>query len=296
MESVMLLKGVQIGGYAHMIPEWLLERPREGVNVRFFGMEEEGTPCGVAVLGEEERVLTLQYLYLEENYRGEGRGQRFLNELLLDAYHGQNDTFRVAYVPEEFPQIERLLKAYPFTQEEEPVASFTCTLGQLMENKYIQGAYGSNVRALSECQEEGLRTLSQIMEERGDALVKMPLEKKDYVADCSAVVLEKGSPAGILLVREEGKGEVSIPLLVNYSANVTAPVEMIRFAVQAGSQNYPKETVCRFAVVSESLLQFLEKLGFTFGNKRRLCTLELSYFEPYERNAQSYLDDEYYNL
>lgn len=290
METVKLLKGAQIGAYAYMIPAWLLERPREGVNVRFWGMEEDGTPCGVAVLTEEERVITLQHLYLEENYRGEGRGQRFLNELLLDAYHGQNYTFRVAYVPEEFPEMEGLLRGYPFTQEEEQIASFTCTLGQLMENKYIQGAYGSNVRALSECQEEGLRMLSQTMEERGEALVKMPLEKKDYVADCSAVVLEKGSPTGILLVREEGKGTLSIPLLVNYSSNVTAPVEMIRFALQKGSQNYPKETLCRFAVVSDSLLQFLEKIGFTFGKKRRMCTLPLSYFKDFEREAQNELD------
>ncbi len=296
MEKVFLLKWTQIGAYAHMIPDWLLEESREGVTVQFWGMEEEGIPCGVAVLSEEEQVVTLQYLYLEEDYRGEGRGQRFFNQLLLDAYHRHHATFRVAYVPDEYPEMERLLRSFPFREEEEQIGSFVCTLGQLMENPYIRGTYGNSVQALSQCSEAGLRKLSQAMEERGDALVKTPLEKKNYVADCSAVVLEKGEPAGILLVREEKNGEVSIPLLVNYSDNVTAPVEMIRFAVQEGNKKYSKDTICRFAVISESLLQFLEKLGFTFGKKRRVGTLELSYFTSYEKSAQNYLDDDYYNL
>lgn len=290
MENYNLLQGERLNAYAHMIPEWLFTSPKEGGEVQFFGMSDSGIPCGAAVLSREEDVLTLLYIYVEKAYRGEGRGQRFFAELLHRAYHSSDRIFRVRYIPGEYPKLERLLSGYPFVQEEEAVGSFSCTLGELQKLKYLQGA-GSNVKALSECTEESLRPLYQEIAAREDDLVEMPLDRQDYIAECSAVALENGKPAGLLLVREDKEGEMSIPYLVNYSENITAPVDMIRFALQEGGKKYSPETICRFAVVSEKLLQLLEKLGMTFGKKRQQCTLKLSYFAPYEQSAQIKTDE-----
>lgn len=290
MEEYVLLQGERMRAYAHMIPDWLFTRQEEGREVQFWGMSDFGNPCGVAVLSGEDGVLTLQYIYVEEAYRGEGKGQRFFAELLHRAYHSQNRVFRVRITPEEYPKLERLLWGYPFVQEEEETGSFTCTLGELQTLKYLQGAY-SNVKALSECTEESLRPLYQEIAERMDDLTDMPVNRQDYIAECCAVAMDNGKPAGLLLVREDKPGEISIPFLVNYSQNITAPVEMIRFAVQEGGRNYPPETICRFAVISETLLRLLEKLGMTFGKKRKQYTLELSYFAPYERTAQLDIDE-----
>lgn len=290
MERIDLLQGESLGAYAHMIPEWLFTRPKEGGEVQFFGMSDNGIPCGAAVLSREEDVLTLQYIYVEEAYRGEGRGQRFFAELLYRAYHSPDRFFRVRYIPGAYPKLERLLSGYPFVQEEEEVGSFSCMLGQLQRLKYLQGA-GSNVKALSECTEESLRPLYQEIAAREDDLVEMPLNRQEYIAECSAVALENGKPAGLLLVRKDKEGEISIPYLVNYSKNITAPVDMIRFALQEGGKKYSPETICRFAVVSETLLRLLEKLGMTFGKKRQQCTLELSYFAQYEQSAQLEIDE-----
>lgn len=290
MEEYFLLEGDRIGAYAHMIPEWLFTRTEEGTEVQFWGMSDMGEPCGAAVLSGEDGVLTLQYIYIEKAYRGQGKGQRFFAELLYRAYHSPNRIFRVRYIPGEYPKLERLLSGYPFAQGEEEIGSFSCTLGELLRLKYLQGA-GNNVKALSECTEESLRPLYQEIAAREDDLVEMPLNRQEYIAECSAVALENGKPAGLLLVRKDKEGEISIPYLVNYSKNITAPVDMIRFALQEGGKKYSPETICRFAVVSETLLRLLEKLGMTFGKKRQQCTLELSYFAQYEQSAQLEIDE-----
>lgn len=290
MEEYFLLEGDRIGAYAHMIPEWLFTRTEEGTEVQFWGMSDMGEPCGAAVLSGEDGVLTLQYIYIEKAYRGQGKGQRFFAELLYRAYHSPNRILRVRYVPGEYPKLERLLSGYPFAQGEEEIGSFSCTLGELLGLKYLQGA-GNNVKALSECTEESLRPLYQEITEREDDLVELPLNRQAYAADCSAVAMDNGKPAGLLLVREDKPGEMSIPFMVNYSKNITAPVDMIRFAVQTGGKKYSLETICRFAVVSETLLRLLEKMGMTFGKKRQQSTLELSYFDRYEQSAQIAIDE-----
>lgn len=295
MEEYILLQGEQIGQYVHMVPDWLLMDFGKD-HTQFWGMEEEGVPYGVAVLQEEEQVVTLQYLYLEEPYRKVGRGQRFLTQLLLNAYHEGQHAFQAHYLPGEYPEMERLLRSYPFLQEEESLGSVICTLEELSENKYIQGTYGNHIRALSECTEEGIRSFCQILEERGVGLVDLPINKADYVAECSAVLMEKGNPVGMLLVKEEKTGEITIPFLINFSSNVTAPIEMIRFAVQMGKNKYPKSTVCKFAIISESLLQFIEKIGIHSVKRRCVGILELSYFTKFEKDVESYLDDEFYNI
>lgn len=291
MERYSLLREQEAADYTYMVPEWLLGEWRREEQMQLFGMSEDGAACGVALLRSEEGTVTLLYLYLTEEYRGEGRGIRFFAELLFRAYHSGAGVFQVRYLPGEYPKLERLLDGYPFEEQEEMLGVFTCTLGELAENKFLKGTYG-NVRALSQCTEEGLRLLYQEIAAKGEALVEMPVRKEDYLADCSAVVLEKGKPAGLLLVREGKNGEVEIPLLVNLSGNVAAPVEMIRFAVQTGSGKYAPETVCRFAVISEGLMQVLEKMELSGAKKRRLGSLRLSYFARYERAAERYIKGE----
>lgn len=290
MEEYVLLQKDNMGAYAHMIPAWLFMKPGEEKEVQFWGMSDFKTPCGVAVLSREEEVITLQYLYVEIAHRGQGKGQRFLAELLYRARQASARIFQIGYIPGEYPKLERLLQGYPFLEQEEEITSFTCTLRELQNLKVLQGN-SNHVKALSQCTEESLRPFYQELVERGDDLETVPLNRQEYVAECSAVAMDNGKPAGLLLVREDKPGEIEIPFLVSYSQNITAPVDMIRFAFQAGSRKYLPETICRFAVISETLMHLLEKMGMTFGKKRRKCILELSYFDRYESAAQLEIDD-----
>lgn len=288
MERIFCLQEAELAAYVPMVPEWLFRESQEEA-VQLWGMAEGEIPCGVAVLHREEGAVTLRYLYIAEAYRKEGKGSRFLAELLYNAYHDGYQNFQVHYMPGEYPKLERLLTGYPFVHREEMVGSFSCTLGELIENPYLQGACG-NVRALSQCTEESMRALYQEIMERGDDLVELPVQREQYLADCSAVAMEQGKPAGLLLVKEGKNGSVEIPFLLNYGENVAAPIEMIRFAVQTGSRKYPRETSCSFAVVSRTLLQLLEKMGIPQGKRRQQAVLSLSYFAAYEKAAQRYID------
>ena len=291
MENYKLLEEEQLRGYAYMIPRWLLESPREGADVQFWGVEESGIPCGAAVLSGEPGILTLQYMYMDEVFRKEGRGTKFLAELLHNAYHAGKREFRVRLIPGAYPEFEKLLNGYPFRREEERIGNFSCTLEELSQIKYFQGGFGS-VESLSVCTNEELSPFYQKVIAREADLVEMPLNKNDYLADCSAVFMDQGKPAGLLLVKEDGEGAVTIPLLVSLSKNLAAPIEMMRFSVQEGSRCYPPDTVCSFAVIDEALFQALEKLGMNFAKKRQRYTIELSYFADYDRRVQRYINGE----
>lgn len=286
----MVLNKQQLLSYVHMIPQWLLESDIEGEEVEFWGMEDWEVPCGVAVLNREDGVPTLKHLYVEKEYRESGRGSRFLTEILYRVYKRGDVRFQIKYIPKQYPELERLLRSYPMTCREEVIGSAFCTIKELAELKYLQGDF-HNVQALSECTEESLTPLYQEIIRRQADLVELPLKKKDYLAEYSAVAMENGRPSGLLLVKEDEFG-VTVPFLINVSENIAAPIEMIRFTLQKGSKAYPPETICRFAIVNESLLQILEKIGISTIQKRQCYTIELSRFYEYEQDVEAHIEVE----
>lgn len=285
MDSYIRLTEDMLPMFAPMIPGWLIESRMDGTDTEFWGMNSFGIPGGAAVLKREGDEKILQYLYIAKDLRGAGRGSRFLLELIYKAHQEGCRRFVTSYMQGQYPAFEKLLLAYPFDSREEMVGSYSCTIQELTKLPYLQGRYGS-ISPLSKCTEESLKPFYRTLMEEGENLVELPLKKQDYLAECSAVVLEDGKPAGLLLVKREGENAVNIPLMVNYSRNLAAPIEMIRFAVQTTSKVCTPETVCHFSVINEALLQLLEKLGIKPAAKRQRCSLELSFLVSYEQQVE----------
>lgn len=291
MDYFFRLTEEMLSAYEPMIPRWLLESRMDGRDTEFWAMESFGSPAGVAVLRQEDGDKILQYLYITERMRGVGRGSSFLLELMYQAHREGCRRFLTSYMQGEYPAFERLLMAYSFDQEEELIGSYRSSIQDLLQLPYLQGRYG-NVKPLSQCTEESLRPLYRSLVELGEDMVDLPLKKQDYLAEFSAVTMEEGKPAGLLLVKQEGEQELSIPLMVNLSHNVAAPIEMIRFALQTASKTLPLETVCHFVVVNETLLKLLEKVGIHPAAKRMKRGLDLSYFEVYDQEVEDKLFEE----
>lgn len=291
MDYFFRLTEEMLSAYEPMIPRWLLESRMDGRDTEFWAMESFGIPAGVAVLKQEDGDKILQYLYIAECMRGAGRGSSFLLRLLNQAHREGCRRFVTSYMQGEYPAFERLLLAYPFDREEELVGSYRCSIQELMQLPYLQRHYG-NIKPLSQCTEESLRPLYRSLVELGEDLVDLPLNKQDYLAEYSAVVLEEGKAAGLLLVKKEGEHELNIPLMVNLSRNVVATIEMICFAVQTAGRVCPPETVCSFVVINETLLKLLEKIGIKPAAKRQCRRLELSYFDAYELEVEKKVFEE----
>lgn len=288
MEDFRQLQQRELFKYAHMIPRWLMEEALEDDGIEIWGMEDWDEACGAAVISRKPDVVELLHLYIAKDYRNSGRGGRFLMELMYYAYRLGASQFQVKYIMEQFPEMERLLSSYPMQiGEPEMVGNAESTLGELAELHYLKGGYGS-VKALSECTKEGLSHLYGEIISKGLDWVPIPLKKEEYLAKYSAVAMESGRPAGLLLVKEAEDG-VFIPYMVNLSSNAAAPIEMIRFAVQKGSENLEPDIKCHFVVINETLLALLEKLGMKI-QKRRCAALDLSYFEECERNVTAYIE------
>ena len=283
MEDFRKLEQRELSRYGHMIPKWLLRDSLEDDTLEIWGMEDWEEACGAAVISRKPDVVELLHIYIAEEYRGNGRGSRFLTELIYYAYKLGASRFQVKFIAEQFPKLEKLLKGYPMQQAEtEMVGNVESTLEELAQLPYLKGSYG-NIRALSECTTEGLSSLYTEISSRGLDWVEFPLKKEDYMTDYSAVVMEGGKPAGLLLVKKT-EGGVMIPYMVNLSRNVAAPVEMIRFAVQKGIKKLPLDTKCQFAIINGILLTLLEKMGMKV-RKRQCAELDLSYLEESEQSV-----------
>ena len=291
MDQFLILTGKQRKSFESMIPQWLLDRYTDGMDMDFWGMVCDGMPGGAAVVAEGVREQTLMYLYVAEEYRKAGRGSAFLRELLYHAYKEGFGSFVIRYMPGQYPEFEDLLRPYPFRKEEEEVGSFSCPLQELLKIPQLHGPYGS-VRPLSECSEQSLQPFYRTLVENGEAMAEVPVRKQDYLTDCCAVAWEENKPVGMLLVKKVSDQEVTIPLLVNVSHNVLAPMEMMRFVIEAGSRVLPPETICSFHVVNGSLMKLLGKIGVPGMTKRQRCTLDLSFFEAFDLKVEKEIFEE----
>lgn len=288
MEDFFLLRESQLADYAHMIPDGWKEQTWETAAVQYWGAAYLGMPCGAAVVSSEPETLWLHHIYIAADFRKSGIGLRFLTKLLLYAYHDGKKYLRLRCMQGAYKELERLLTAYPFTYQEENIGSFSCTLGQLLQNPYFRGKY-REIQPLAKCSEASLKPFYQKIQQQEENMAGFPLNKKEYLPDVCSVKLEQGKPAGILLVRAEAAGEVRIEYLLNYASDVAAPLEMLCFAVQRGSRLYPPETICHFDIVNETLFRIVEKMGLTPDARKRCYTMELSYFARYEKKVNSYI-------
>lgn len=285
MDEYILLTEEQRREYEPMIPQWILHLEKEYVDVDFWGMRSFGSPGGVAVLSEEGKEMKLLYLYLTEEYRHTGRGSAFLQELINHAYERGCQSFVVSYIPGVYQDFEELLLQYDFHREDEKTASFSCSLQELLMIPQLQGSFKS-VKSLPACSEQSLHSLYRTMMEAGEDYVDLPLRKQEYLGKCCAVAMEENQPAGLLLVKTVSEKEITIPLMVNYSHNVMAVMDMMRFALQQAQKLLPSDTSCHFDVVNESLVLLLEKLGIPITAKRQRCTLDLSYLKEIEEEVK----------
>lgn len=287
MEFVRQLEESEYDSCRRMLPAWLHENIMENDEMELWGIKDFGTICGVAVISREADFVRLCHIYVEEKYRGSGRGGRLLFELIYNAHIYGASQFIVKYIPGRYPGLQNLLRNYPMMISEETVGSVSCTLENLLTSKALVGEY-KNIKSLAECPQTELSAFYREIVDKGLDWVEMPIDKKDYLADFCAVKTEGGKPTGLLLIKEQKDG-ISIPLMVNVSDSVTAPIEMMRYALQKIVKTYPTNTSVHFEVVNESLLMLFERLGVSV--ERRCCaSLDLSYFAESERTVDAYLD------
>ncbi len=287
MGESILLNEKQLQRYVHMIPDRFLEHTWAEAALQFWGMERAGIPYAIAVTDCEGDTFMLQYIYITEKFRGMGKGTQLMTELLLYAYHAKRKSFQIRCLAGEYKKLERMLGGYPFQREEEGLGSFSCQLSELVQNPYFQGSYG-NVAALADCSSKSLRAFSKKLERWGEELIELPLDKSDYLAECSSVVLEKGKIKGILLIRQEQEKKCRVCCLLSHSTHIAAPIWLLRYAIQRAGSCCPPDTLCHFEVVNKTLLRILEKMGVKAAAKRWCYTLELSYFARYEAAAWAY--------
>jgi len=282
MEDFWILKSEDMWRFDYMIPDWILQLDPILEDITFWGMTDWNEPCGVAVTTIENGIPTMIYLYIDPDYRRSGKAERLIREIMYQSYKRGSDCIRVKYIPDKYPQIVNLLRLFPGEKEEEFVGTASGTIEEFLGLKYLQGNTGS-VKALSQCTQASLRSLYKKIVEQGEDLIELPPKKGEYVEECSAIIMENGVPAGLLLVKKEGE-EIKVPYMINLSSDIAAPIEMIRFALKKGGEMFPLQTRCSFVIINEILFQLLGKIGVK-TQKREVLSISLEQYKIYERNA-----------
>jgi hypothetical protein len=124
----------------------------------------------------------------------------------------------------------------------------------------LMTAKSKNVIPLSDLDTVSLKKLSNEMLLQESEIIKFPIRKDDYIADCSAVFMEKNEPKAIMLLQRDENGELFIPYIYSQAKDPMAIVDMIRFMFRNANERFEEHETCVTYVVQPVLVKIIEKL------------------------------------
>lgn len=278
MEQLIPVTADTISSFSPFIPDLIKEEYLSGVNFLLYGITWANTACGIAVLEPDGDSVILHYLFLEEGFRGCGAGTRIFSSLLLEMYEAGYTDVTITYCPADSPAMKRILQGYPSPVTPLEKGSFSFQLKDIHDVSVLKGSY-PHVVPLSQISDKNLKLLGNQLADTGNDLVPLPLRQADYLADCSAVYLEKDTPAGILLLCRDETGGLRIPLLFSSSSDSTATLEMMRFVYARGIAEFPEDTWIQIHVINDILLKLLEKITSQTADRMQKVVISLSIFD-----------------
>ena len=278
MEQLILVTADTISIFSRFIPDLIKEEYLSGENFLFYGITWENTACGIVILKPDGDSVILQYLFLEEEFRGFGVGTRIFTATLLKMYEAGYTAVTISYCPTDSPAIERILKGYPYTVTPLEKGIFSFRLKDINDASALKGSH-SHVVALRQMSDMNLKLLGNQLADTGNDLVPLPLRQTDYLADCSAVYMEKDTPAGILLLCRDETGGLSIPLLYSSASDSTAALKMMCFVYERSMAEFPEDTRVQIHVIHGGLLKLLEKITGQTADRQQKVEISLSIFD-----------------
>lgn len=286
MEIIEEIRAEDIDLFASFIPEQLKEEYLFTPGLHFYGISMDEFACGAAVVRADGVIAELCSLFLAEDFRGFGLAARTFSQLLFLLQKEGFETVTARYIPEDNPKFHRLLLSESFQMTGTDNGSFHFLLGDLKDNTSLNGT-ASHVVSLADLPDSELRLLCQNISLEGKALVPMPVNRKDYLADCSGIYLENDTPKGILLLRQTGEKEILLPFLYVSAKNPLATLDLFRFAYAKASRIFPPDTACRLHTVNGTLTRLLEKLLERNADREVIASLSLSALDYCENLIQA---------
>ncbi len=284
---------VNFSYYYSMLPDRFYEYMEEDKGTLIFGIENFGMAAGAAMIRRVSEDAELVWYYVNERYRGRGVGAEGLlrlMQLFRQSYGMESISVNLYAGADE--EVKRLFLGYPVEKNYPAQSIFRTTAGALRASGKL-GTGGEKSVALSDLSPEKLDSLNKALAEYGKDLVPLPIKPEEYLARQSAVFMENGEPAGVLLLKKVRR-EIRISLLASFANDRASVLDMIAFTV-ANSTRFDDAMVVSMNIVEpkvEKLVRFILSLeegdntGFETGEHIRL---NLSFIDKATEKAQRIL-------
>lgn len=213
-------------------------------------------------VGTEEWIAaTIQWLYVEPDYRGTQTADR-----LMESFWDVMDKSGIEHIlcdipfPEEYNQLCAYLEDWGFQFFLMDRYELTVPLQKFEEIRALHGTPSSHVRPLRQITQADFNLfLPRILELPG-VFQQLPTSVSAYDGDVSCVCMSRTGIEGALLVRKAAEGLLEILLLRALSQPQKNMAELSCFAMRAAENKYPPDTMVHIDCRTDASADVLSKL------------------------------------
>lgn len=249
-----------------------------------YGMYVNNELKGIALINDEGINVELHYLYVDDDCKF--FLSYFIDSIAYDMYNKGAQKLVYHFLEGGDSDLIKTLKRNGFVVNRDEIAMFEFTIKQLSEIPLLSSS-PRNVISLEELDNIRLRNICTDIMEANEDIVDMPLNKNEYLANCSAVYMKEDKARGLLLLQRDKDGKLLIPYIYSNSTEPMAIVDMIKFTFNTARKQFDENESCRTYVVDPVLVKIVEKITMVSPRYRQSAVYDLS-------NMQRYIDA--YNL
>lgn len=252
-----------------------------------YGMYINDELKGIALIRDEAMEVELHYLYMENDCKF--FLSYFVDSIAYDMYNKGAEKLVYHFLEGVDSDLIKKLEQNGFVINRDEIAMFEFTIKQLSEISLLSSS-SRNVISLEEIDNIRLRNICTDIVEAGEDIVDMPLNKAEYLADCSAVYMKEDKARGLLLLQRDKDGVLLIPYIYSNSSEPMAIVDMMKFTFNTARKQFDENESCRTYVVDPVLVKIVEKITMVSPRYRQSAVYDLSgmqrYIDAYNLNIQ----------
>lgn len=284
MELVMALNDDNMENYIKFIPRHFFIDYINNDNIFMYGIKEEGTECGIAVLEKSISDILIHYVYLEED-----KSMllfTFINTIAFHMYRDGYERMVWKFLDDEEGNYRRKLDNMGFVVRQNEIAAFRFSIKQLSQVSILNAPY-HNVISLKDADGLSLKKLCYEISENGKDIIDMPINKDDFITECSVVYMEKNIPKGMMLLQMDKDNTLRIPFIYSSSKQTTAIIDMMRFMFSEASKQFDENMICNAYVVEPVLVKIIEKITGIEGKYQYVGIREFQIKEVFSKMTEN---------
>ncbi|MCR5404442.1 MAG: GNAT family N-acetyltransferase [Butyrivibrio sp.] len=231
-----------------------------------YGAVKDGEPVGLFLSTIYQDMITLDWIYVREDCRGEELGSRMVKggvRVLMEILGGE----LVSVCCEDGGMKRFFEKCGFYFREEQMFYSYRAKLSDIIKLPEIDVPEDTVFR-LSELRAKEFKSLSLYFESLKDTEIPidLPIRKSDYM-EVPAVYIRNDMIRAVILLKKESDEEVSIAFAYAFNRDGRALATLIQEAVSAIRDSFGEDVIISTASLGKNTEKMLESLFVDIDKK-----------------------------